>query len=593
MGQAGQGNGFEYAPRNLDEQAMEFVYQELQAARHGEKTAKLNELAQLYQVSKDTIYRASRIVKRKKLPEVKTRSDAGLPRKIKTEWVRTVFELQQDSRNELKRGVMMAAEDAIRMAEVNGLIPTGCMSVSSYNRRARSQGYRIPEPRFRIEASHVNQRHLMDASGTSVFTAVEDLGDGDWLLQVRDFDLNANTRKWKGERAIWMAGIVDDRSRCAFVRYFATVGEDTLMMLRFLQQAWAYHPETPFGGLPEILQTDNGAFARNRIIQEFFDLPEISVKHTRTMPHHKEAQGKVERLWRTIKTKFERPFIAMHRESMRHGKPFEITLSGLNEYLENWLEEYNAKKHPTDITNRADIWRDHAARNELRLPPEDLASLPYAVEEKTLSIHADFNVKALRNNDERGWFHVPTRFAGRRVLIFRNALGQVLIRDPYDPEQEHVEASPGRRVVAPSWDEKDGEGGTLRVHDFGNAVGAGRQKTPAQKVAEDPHIDSPVMHPNAVRPSGPLSLSSRQKEGETVKTPFTTHRDEFHNIDAAKHWIAKQLGVMQLIAIKINYPGIWLEIEETLDKTLDRETIAARADAWAARLHQGGAAQGG
>ncbi len=449
----------------------------------------------------------------------------------------------------------------IKLAEVNGLIPKGLLTVSTFNRR-----------------------HLLDASGSNYLYIKEELSDGDFLVGIRHMAPGAHRAEYKGIVGLWALGIVDDRSRCIHIRYYASKGEDTIVTLKFLQEAWQFHPDLPFGGLPEILQTDNSAFARNRILQGFFDTPGIEVKRATTMPYSKEAQGKIERVWRTWKAKFEQPYLAV-----RAVKPdYTMRFSELNEALRSWIIEYNTQAHPLDKVPRADVWRDAMAQQTLHQVPENLAELPFAIEEKTLSAYADFQVQAFRNNEHKGWFHVPTRFARRRVLVFRNALGQVLIRDPQDIDQDTVEAVSGRREIRPSYDQITETGETIRVYEgYQTGSGLGKEKTPMQRLVEEPVIPegTPLIHPNVIQAEGAsmMSLAPHQEESAKIETPFTRKHTEFPGRLAALEAISRRLGV-QLLQIQKNHQAIWIEIEHLLESTLNREVIESHCKDWARRL---------
>ena len=576
--------GYSAGAHHLQPEDLPAVVEAVESAPHGRKREVVAQYAAHFNVSRDTIYRHLRTWKRRQLREVRTRSDAGAYT-IPKETVRKIYDIQLSSADSQRCGRMISASSAIQYGVASGIIQHGDISPASLNRRLREEGYRIPRARIRIEAATVNERHLLDASGTRYFTVLEKLGEDDWLIGVRDVNADADKTKWKGERALWLVGIIDDCSRCAYVRYYATVGEDTFTTLSFLQEAWQFHPDVPFGGLPFNLQTDNSAFARNTLIRGFLEQPEINVHHTRTAPYEKESQGKIERLWRTLKSRFEHPFIAKDKKRFAAGQGREqFTLSELNTWLRNWLIEYNANAHPVESQRtRADIWQTMMARELLRQPPEDMATIAYGVEYKTLSAYADFQLKALGNNESGGWFHVPTSYARRRVLILRNVAGRVLVRDPLDIEQTTVEAELGRRSTRPTWDEAGDQGETIRIYDaYVTGTGLGRIKTPTQHVAETPSVTHELGNPYATRPGQPLHLAPRQAEPPDVKTPYT-HSDEFFGADEAKRWLKARLG-FELLFIKISHLDIWREIDSALKHSLNKEFLENRARDWSTEL---------
>ena len=67
--------------------------------------------------------------------------------------------------------------------------------------------------------------------------------------------------------------------------------------------------------------------------------------------------------------------------------------------------------------------------------------------------------------------------------------------------------------------------------------------------------------------------------------------DEFFERSNALDYIADALGV-DLLQLQSSFQDIWIEIESTLEETLDRETIEERCQRWDARIRTGGHAFG-
>lgn len=579
--------------RKLDEAAAAQIMAELDDLEHGNKSELVKQYADFYGTSEATVYRRVSKLRSRIAPDSgrKTRSDAGVGRTVKSDTILEIRKLQLRTADPTRRDAMAPAESIIAMAEANGLIPEGSLSVSTYNRRLREELYSAPDPRIRFEPGHVNQIHYVDGSGSRYLQVIRQLDNGDFLIGVHDPDpAKAHTAEYKGRKGLWLMGIVEGHSRCRYIRYFASLGENTADTQYFLQEAWKPNLAIPFGGLPDILQSDMSVFARNKMIQQFFAQDFINVAHSKTMPYKKEGQGKIENVWKTFKQSFEQPFLAM-RESRE-----TFLLSELNDMVTNWLISQNAKAHPVYGRPKAEIWREAMARQALRLPPEDFESLPFTYEERTLNAYADFQLPRFRNTEHGGWYHVDSILARRRVLVFMNLKGDVIVRDPIDPTEKTYEARPGRRETQPFISERDADGNVIRIYEnYQEGHGQGKTKTPSQRAREEIAAEGtqPLIHPDQIAAEGAQTIhfAPWQEDAPKVNTPFSPS-GEFFNESDAKAWLADRLGI-QLRLVRMNHQAVYLDIQTTLEATLDKQKIAEKADGWAVQLHQQRTAFGG
>ena len=190
--------GYSAGAHRLQPEDLPAVVEAVESAPHGRKREVVAQYAAHFNVSRDTIYRQLRHWKRRQLREVRTRADAG-NYSIPKETVRKIYDIQLSSADSQRHGRMISASSAIQYGVTSGIVQHGDISPASLNRRLREEGYRIPRARIRIEAATVNERHLLDASGTRYFTVLEKLGEDDWLIGVRDVNADADKTKWKGE----------------------------------------------------------------------------------------------------------------------------------------------------------------------------------------------------------------------------------------------------------------------------------------------------------------------------------------------------------------------------------------------------------
>ena len=122
-------------------------------------------------------------------------------------------------------------------------------------------------------------------------------------------------------------GILDDHSRlaCHLQWYFA---EDAENLVHGLQQA--IHKR----GQPRSLMTDQGSAMKAAEVQQ--GLARLSIVHEMTLPHSPYQNAKQESFWAQL----EGRLVAM-LENIE-----DLTLAGLNEITQAWVEhEYNRKRH--------------------------------------------------------------------------------------------------------------------------------------------------------------------------------------------------------------------------------------------------------
>lgn len=117
----------------------------------------------------------------------------------------------------------------------------------------------------------------------------------------------------------------------------------------------------PFQGIPKIIYTDNGAFARSTIFKRVLACLGIELKTH--MPRNSDGRrttargkGKIERTNRTTKESFETLF-HLHKPN---------TLNQANEWLMNYLLQYMEMPHRSEKSTRIQVWRDYLPSNGYR-----------------------------------------------------------------------------------------------------------------------------------------------------------------------------------------------------------------------------------
>ena len=203
----------------------------------------------------------------------------------------------------------------------------------------------------RFQAERPNQLHHVDAASSKFLYIKQELGDGDYVLKLHAGTMGYMNKPVPIRLRPWIYGLTDDHSGVFVARYVAAYGETAIDNLDFLSWAWRQNEDTPFFGLPEHLKGDKGPMMRGKVAEDF--LERLGVDIDESIPGSKEAHGKIERPWRTVWQRFEKPFF-----DCPDWKKFEISLSELNARLMNFLGEYNDMPHRVKApATRIQIWK--------------------------------------------------------------------------------------------------------------------------------------------------------------------------------------------------------------------------------------------
>ena len=319
----------------------------------------IEETAQLYNVSTDSLYRALRTLQR---PQALRRADFGEPRalpKVELERYCEVIAAMK-VRTSNKKGRHLSTVQAIRLLEDHGVsTPEGHLQVSkgqlnktTVNRYLKRWGYDrnvlLREPTaVRFEASHSNDCWHFDLSPSDLKRVKKPA----WIEEGR------------GHPLLMLYSIVDDRSGVAYQEYHGVYGEDVGAGLRFLFNAMAPKSDDrcPLSGIPAMIYTDSGPIAKSRLFHQVMGYLGIEVRTH--MPQGKDgrrttarAKGKVERPFRTVKE--------LH-ETLYHFHEPE-TEDEANAWLFNFLLRYNAMPHRSEPHSRLEDWLNNLPSSGLR-----------------------------------------------------------------------------------------------------------------------------------------------------------------------------------------------------------------------------------
>jgi hypothetical protein len=178
----------------------------------------------------------------------------------------------------------------------------GRLTESTLNRHMRRLGYDQPRmsrepPAVRFQAEHSNALWHFYMSPSDL----KELETPPWLDADR-----------QGSPTLMLFSVVDDRSGVSYQEYRCVYGEDAETALRFLFNAMntKSDQDSPFQGIPEAIQLDNGAVGKSAVFKRVMDF--LGVKVIFHMPRGTDgrrtaarSKGKVERPFRTVKEAHE------------------------------------------------------------------------------------------------------------------------------------------------------------------------------------------------------------------------------------------------------------------------------------------------
>lgn len=327
--------------------------------RSSERRALIEEIAQLYGVSVDTVYRALK-------PGTQLRSlrrvDCGIPRVIPRTSLERYCEViaALKIRTSNRKGHHLSTSEAIRLLEEHGIqtadghvqAPPGLLKPTTVNRYLKQWGYdhntlRRQPPAVRFQAEESNQCWHFDLSQSDLKHVKAPI----WMELGR------------GHPLLMLYSVVDDRSGVTYQEYHGVYGEDVEAALRFMFAAMSPkpHSEFPFQGIPQMLYMDNGPIAKSLVFQKVMGYLGVEVRTH--LPQGKDgrrvtarSKGKVERPFRSVKE--------MH-ETLYHLHEPE-TEAEANAWLMRFLLHYNRQSHRSEPHSRMEDWVANLPKTGIR-----------------------------------------------------------------------------------------------------------------------------------------------------------------------------------------------------------------------------------
>ncbi|NQW53858.1 MAG: IS481 family transposase [Rhodospirillales bacterium] len=333
-------------------------------ARHPERSALVTSTAQLYAVSRASLYRLLRGDRR---PKDAHRTDRGHPRVMPVteieRWCEIIAAMKIRTTN--KKGRHLSTVRTLQLLIEHGVdtpdgfqqLAPGKLTASTVNRHLHRLGYdharmtRQP-PAVRFQAEYANALWHFDMSPSDL----KHLKTPAWIDADR-----------QGAPILMLFSVVDDRSGVAYQEYRCVYGEDVETALRFLFNAMAPKSSEadgevdPFQGIPAALSLDNGPVGKSAVFKRVME--SLGVEILPHMPAGSDgrrttarAKGKVERPFRTVKEA---------HETLYHFHQPE-TEAEANRWLARFIATYNRGDHRSEPHARIDDWLAHLPDGGIR-----------------------------------------------------------------------------------------------------------------------------------------------------------------------------------------------------------------------------------
>ena len=329
-------------------------------ARHPQRGPLLSSTAELYGVSRATLYRLLRGERR--LRDTR-RGDRGTPRVMPAaeieRWCEIIAAMKVRTTN--RKGRHLSTVRILQLLVGHGVetpdglqrLPPGRLTASTINRHMRRLGYdrdrmtRQP-PAVRFQAERSNALWHFDMSPSDL----KQLATPPWVDPDR-----------AGAPTLMLFSVVDDRSGVAWQEYRCVYGEDVEAALRFLFAAMSRKPDEtdPFQGIPAALYLDNGPVAKSAVFRRVME--SLGVEVATHMPAGGDgrrttarAKGKVERPFRTVKDAHETLY-HFHQPSSEEEA---------NRWLARFIRTYNLGDHRAEPRSRIEDWLAHLPADGLR-----------------------------------------------------------------------------------------------------------------------------------------------------------------------------------------------------------------------------------
>lgn len=366
---------------------------ELAAAAHGDRTAVIRRYESITGLSATALWRRAKAAGYT-TPRAK-RSDAG-ECTLSDDQIAWVAGLIHTSRREIK-GAIMPVEDALRIAEDNGIIEKGCISPARMAAILRERGasaahLSAPTPHTQLRSLHPNHVHVFDVSVCIQYYL---RAGGMMIMDERNFYKNKPDNYKAVKNRLMRYVLADHFSGAAALKYYYAAGETQAILFDFLMSAWGkkIDERNPFRGVPFMVMMDAGAANTSRAMLALME--RMGIEIPKSMPHNPRRQGIVENLNNIVERKFE----SRLRFQPAHN------MDDLNAWADDWAAWFNSLRHSRHGMSRIEAWSQIQPAQLRELPPVELLRQLFATPEETRRVSGRYSISYQgREYDVR---HIP------------------------------------------------------------------------------------------------------------------------------------------------------------------------------------------
>ncbi|STB70181.1 DDE-type integrase/transposase/recombinase [Chromobacterium violaceum] len=368
----------------------------LDAARHGEQTALVQEAAVFLGWSPQTVYRQLKQAVGWKSGR-KPRSDKGSTM-VAEEALVTLGAVQREAIRDNGKQTLFTTT-ARGMLEQNGIELK--VSNSQLNRLIRDRklnvaAQRCADPVQALRAPHPNHTHEIDPSLCLVYY----LKGRQHIMRDRDFYKNKLENFAKVKFKVWRYVLYDKASGVIVPWYCESAGENQHKLFEFLMFAWGEQPGRLFQGLPRFLLWDKGSANTSAAIKNLCRA--LGVETLEHQAGQARVKGGVEGANNIVETQFE---------SRLRFEPVD-SIEQLNRAAAAWSLAWNANLIPGQDTRlhrdgladpiaRIDLWQRIQPQQLLLLPPVEVCKAFMTAKEETRKVRPDLSISFKHPQAER------------------------------------------------------------------------------------------------------------------------------------------------------------------------------------------------
>lgn len=318
-------------------------------ARDARRKELIDKCAKDFGVDVSTVYRQinnifkSQSSRRKDFNKPRTCSEQDMKM-----YCEVIAAMRLRSKNKKRHGISVPR--CINLLETTGvfigndliILPKGVLKKSTINRHLLRFGLNDEALQIEPVVTHFEAEHSNEC----------------WQFDFTPSDLK-KIKFISGNEKLLLALFIDDASGAVSGEYIITPGESAVAALTVLYNATAgINDKSLIKGIPDSIYIDNGSFSKSDLYTRV--LTQLGIEIIRHMPKGSDgrrttarSKGKIERTNLTFKNDFESLFHFQEPESLEQ----------LNQWLFEYIKQYNHKPHRRESCSRYEYWMSHLSED--------------------------------------------------------------------------------------------------------------------------------------------------------------------------------------------------------------------------------------